>query len=358
MPEDSLNGAEQYLKMIARYYNTHKVSIYFLKNTHSGKWNDLSHEYNLNFMTTDGHLKGLLKFIIGIRKNKQKFDYIFTSHVYTNSLIGILLSIGSIKTKHFIARESTSIFLRYRGVKLFIYKLAYFIGYRKMDLLICQTQLMHDQLIEYFPIVQKRTHLLILPNPVNLTGSDVLTLEPLPDGFPKCFLVSAGRLIDEKGFDILIESFLNIKKSHSNLKLVILGEGGARESLEKLINKLNLNNDVILMGHVNNVYKYFRNAQLCVVSSRIEGFPNVLLQMMSQNTNIVSTLCAGGIDSIPGVFTCSTENINELQIAIEKCLNANNLNNKQAFKQYLEARNIENFMAELQKVSLSKSVFK
>ena len=350
MPVDSLNGAEQYLKMIAKYYSSHEVSIYFLKNTHSSKWNDLQSQCNLNFMSSKGYVNGLLKFIKKIRKDNQDFDYIFTSHVYTNSLIGILLSVGAIKTDYFIARESTSIFLRYRGLKLLTYKFAYFIGYRKMDLLICQTRLMHDQLIQYFSTIQKRTELIILQNPINLSGSEALALAPLPEGFPKYFMVSAGRLIEEKGFDILIQSFLILKKSHPNLKLVILGEGDSRVSIETLISKLNLNNEVFLTGQVNNVYKYFKNAQLCVVSSRIEGFPNVLLQMMSQNTNVVSTLCAGGINKIPGIYTCSTQNIKKLHTAIDNCLKENNSKNRQIFDNYLKARNIENFMYELKRL--------
>ncbi|MEZ4793744.1 MAG: glycosyltransferase [Gelidibacter sp.] len=347
MPEDSLNGAEQYLKMVANYFHEDKVSIYFFKNTYTGKWDDVLKEHDVHFMSPDGHLKGMLKFINHIRKSNEKFDYIFTSHVYTNSLVGILLSIGLLKAQRFIARESTAIFLRFKGFKLYTYKFAYFLGYRKMDLLICQTQLMYDQLIKYFPIIQKRTKVMVLPNPVNLSGSDKMALELLPADFPDKFIVSAGRLIEEKGYDILIEAFSRLKKDHPELKLVILGEGKARPGLEELILNLNLKNEVLLTGYVKNVYNYFQKAQACIVSSRIEGFPNVLLQMMSQNTNVVSTLCAGGIETIPDIYTCPTENEEALRNAIERCLKGDNSANRQAFDNYLKPRYLEHFMMKI-----------
>ncbi|MGC1633561.1 MAG: hypothetical protein WA749_15740, partial [Gelidibacter sp.] len=140
IPEDSLGGAEQYLKKIATHYKDDNVYIYFFKNTNSNSWIDLKDQKYLYFLSTKNHVLGMLNFVSVIRQNKIKFDYIFTSHVYCNSLVGILLSFGFIKAKYFTARESTSIFLRYSGLKLLMYKLAYYFGYKKMDLLICQTE--------------------------------------------------------------------------------------------------------------------------------------------------------------------------------------------------------------------------
>jgi hypothetical protein len=80
-----------------------------------------------------------------------------------------------------------------------------------------------------------------------------------------------------------------------------------------------------------------------VVSSRIEGFPNVLLQMMSQNNNVVSTTCAGDIDKIRDVVICKPNNVLELKFAIETSLARNN-NNRTSFDNYLKSRSINEFM--------------
>ena len=109
------------------------------------------------------------------------------------------------------------------------------------------------------------------------------------------------------------------------------------------IETLGLQNRVILYGFAKNVYPIFKKAKLCVVSSRIEGFPNVLLQMMSQNNAIVSTLCAGEIANIKGIFTCENNDVASLKDAMEKGLN-NNKNNQLIFKDYLKSRSIDKFV--------------
>ena len=111
-----------------------------------------------------------------------------------------------------------------------------------------------------------------------------------------------------------------------------------------LIDKLNLVEEVLLYGFVKNVYPYFKNATVCVVSSRVEGFPNVLLQMMSQNSKVVSTTCAGGIENIPGVQISETNNIKNLEDAITTSLNSSK-DNRALFDEFLQSRDISSFMA-------------
>jgi len=119
--------------------------------------------------------------------------------------------------------------------------------------------------------------------------------------------------------------------------------------LSDLIIKLKLESSVFLPGFVQNVYPFFKYAKVCVVSSRIEGFPNVLLQMMSQNNNVVATKCAGGIAEINGLFLAETNSIESLELAINSCLAADNSVNEKAFKQNLEERSIDNCIKRIEK---------
>ena len=344
LPEDTLGGAEQYLKKIASHYKDDNVHIYFFKNTNSKSWNDIKDQQYLYFLSTKNHLLGMLNFVRVIRNNKIRFDYVFTSHVYCNSLVGILLTIGFINAKYFIARESTSIFLRYSGLKLYVYKMAYFFGYKKMDLLICQTDTMKSQLIQHFPAIKTRTLVKVLPNPIDLDNANEKGKEELEINIESEFILSAGRLIEEKGYDVLIKAFSELRKDFKNIKLIILGTGNQRNNLEQLIKSLGLQNDVLLLGQVENVYNYFRQAKMCVVSSRIEGFPNVLLQMMSQNNKVVSTLCAGGIEDIKGIHTCNPDDPTDLKKAMISCLNDDREINDCFFDQYLKSREFKNFI--------------
>jgi glycosyltransferase involved in cell wall biosynthesis len=78
------------------------------------------------------------------------------------------------------------------------------------------------------------------------------------------------------------------------LRLVILGDGPLRAELEALIKKLDLNDVVKLLGYVDNPLKYFSRADVFVLSSHVEGLPNVLVEAMICGCTPVSTDCPTG----------------------------------------------------------------
>jgi glycosyltransferase involved in cell wall biosynthesis len=204
---------------------------------------------------------------------------------------------------------------------------------------------MKDQFIKNLPFISKKINIKTIPNPINLEK----TLQPNTDFIlNEDFIVAAGRLIDEKGFDILIDAFNLLQNDYSNLKLVILGEGPLRSQLETKIRNLNLADKVLLPGRVSNVLAYFNLAKVCVVSSRVEGFPNVLLEMMSQNTKVVSTKCAGGIDELEGVFVAEVNDITGLVEHLKIILDSDTSHNRVLFDKELKSRNIENFINKIE----------
>ena len=146
------------------------------------------------------------------------------------------------------------------------------------------------------------------------------------------------------GFDLLIQSY---KQLNTNKKLIILGEGVQRKFLEELIAKESQTDNIFLLGFVENPMPYFKHAQLCVVSSRVEGFPNVLLQMMALNNNVVSTLCAPGVESLNGVINCKTNDVIALCDAMQIGL-ANENDNTDVFKDELLSRNVPSFWKKIQ----------
>lgn len=347
IPADSMGGTEQYLNMVASYYREETVDIYFLSLLGKDFWKNVNDHSNIHFPTSKNKLFSVLRFVFhpNHRKNRT-YDYIFTSHVYTTGLVGIMLKMKLIKTKYFVARESTSIFIRFKGIKLRTYKLFYWLGYKQVDLLICQTQVMKDQIIQGFPKIEEYTSVKVLHNPID---SSLITEKEkckLNENLPQEYLVTAGRLIPEKGYDILIEAFSDVKKTFPKLKLIILGEGNLKQELTLLAQTLKIENDVIFWGFVENVYPYFKNAKACVVSSRLEGFPNVLLQMMSQNNNVVSTNCAGGISEIPGIKVCEPDKAEDLGNALLATLEAEN-DHRTLFDDFLRKRDITAFMEEV-----------
>ena len=248
------------------------------------------------------------------------------------------------KKRHFVGRESTLIFDRFKGLKLFLFELYYHSGYPALDLVICQTDLMADSIRINLPDLSKKIRVVVIPNPISWEHLYGTYYEPiaLPGKGPT--IVAAGRLIPEKGFDILVRSVKNLVVVFPEFRLLIFGEGNERIFLNKLILELNLEENVCLMGFEKNVIPYFQSANLCVVSSLIEGFPNVLLQMMAINVNIGSTLCAGGIDLIQGLYTAEPGNVDDLENALMRCLESDNGSNRELFDKYLGDRRIENFV--------------
>lgn len=349
-PNDNLGGAEQYLKMIAEEFlrQGYSVDVFFLKRSESGAWSEIKDsKIKLHFTKQTREKYGIFSTLWKLVSNrKEEYEYVFTSHVHVNSYVSLLRKFKIIKAKKHIARESTSVFRRFTGLKLRVFKFHYLLNYGNIDLLICQTEYMRNQLIEGIPSLDKKTIVRTIPNPVDIkrlsaNGSSIKTeLEN--------YIVSAGRLIPEKGYDILIDAFSIIKQDRKDLKLVILGEGQDRGMLEEKIKLLNLQGEVILKGFVNDVYPWFRGAEACVVSSRIEGFPNVLLQMMSQNNKVVSTLCAGGVEDIKGLVTAETNNVESLHNAITQCLDNDSTPNRALFDKELESRSVEKFLEKVE----------
>lgn len=348
LPSDLIGGgAQQVLFTIINFFieqGKNCAVVFLIKKKHHG-WESLEDKCTIVYLDNTSVYKGFFSAAKYIRtlKKSNNIKHAISSQSLINGLLGFLKFFKILNHTKLVLRESTSIFLRFNGFKLLLYKTAYVIGYRQADLIICQTDLMKQQLLEALPWLKKKNTIVVIPNPVNLDeintkANEVINFE-IDD-----FIVAAGRLIPEKGFDILIEAFSQLE--NTALKLIILGVGEVEEhqKLANQIHRLHLENRVILYGYVKNVYPIFNKAKLCVVSSRIEGFPNVLLQMMSQNNNVVSTICAGEIANINGIFKCEPNDVNTLSAIMEKALMNNKDNRSLYFNAYIESRSISNFI--------------
>lgn len=106
-------------------------------------------------------------------------------------------------------------------------------------------------------------------------------------------LLAVGRLAEAKDYSTLLKA-ISILASKEDVKLIILGEGGCRNALEKLIGELDLSDRVQLPGFRSDIFPFYDNADLFVLSSYNEGFGNVILEALSVGTPVVSTDCLSG----------------------------------------------------------------
>ena len=108
------------------------------------------------------------------------------------------------------------------------------------------------------------------------------------------YFLAVGRLTKQKNFDFLISTFKIINNSHSDLELIILGEGEERENLETKIKELDLINIVHLKGFESNVFNYMKNAKCLILPSIYENPGHVLIEAAACNCPIISSNCPTG----------------------------------------------------------------
>lgn len=107
-------------------------------------------------------------------------------------------------------------------------------------------------------------------------------------------IVSVGRFVYEKRYEVLIEAFAKVRTKHPNYKLVLFGDGPYRSIYEELIERLDLKESVEMPGYTNNSMSAIRDAGVFVLSSLYEGMPNTLIEALAVGVPSVSTDCTPG----------------------------------------------------------------
>jgi GalNAc-alpha-(1->4)-GalNAc-alpha-(1->3)-diNAcBac-PP-undecaprenol alpha-1,4-N-acetyl-D-galactosaminyltransferase len=132
------------------------------------------------------------------------------------------------------------------------------------------------------------TRVVVIPNPV-LAPPD----EGIAASLPAEFLLGAGRLVPQKGFDVLVHAFASVASRHPSLHLVVAGDGPERARLREMASSLGVGGRVHLPGK-SSVGGLMRRCRAFVLASRFEGFPNVLLEAMACGAPVVATDCPSG----------------------------------------------------------------
>ncbi|WP_163131690.1 glycosyltransferase [Agarivorans sp. Alg241-V36] len=360
VPTDALGGAESNLMKVATELKRRRwnLCIIFLSRGDNGKWDqfDVSEKH---YVASNRELYGFIKSVLWLAKKRlsgQRFDLSFTSHVHTNAFVGLCTLLGCLAVKRRVYRESSKPFDRYTGLRIFAFKLMYRL-YRAPDLLVLQTQDMKEQLMKRVPFTRAR-RLKVIPNPVEYESllkrskqsADVKY--PLHENQNTVELVSVGRLVDAKAFDVLLYAFKQLLDSstHQRYRLNIVGKGPNYDSLVCIAEELGISNKVCFHGHIANPLPLMREADLCVVSSRVEGFPNALLEMMTVSKAVVSTTCADGVSSLPGISVCDTESAKQLSNAMVQELSVCSSERRKKIilmRKHVKTRTVEGFVNSL-----------
>lgn len=196
----------------------------------------------------------------------------------------------------------------------------------KYDLVVAICEEMENELLKNYPYL--RDKIKTIYNFVDLekillklkVDNDIVKNKKLLEDD---YCVSIGRIVETKDYFTTIKAFQILKRKGIYKKLYIVGDGPNIKKLEQYIKKLNMKDQIILLGMQENPYIWLKNADFFIHSSKIEGFPMVLLEAMACEKIIISSICKTGVKEILDLGVGEGFRIGdykELAILIEKVL--------------------------------------
>lgn len=228
-----------------------------------------------------------------LRKFKQS-NHIFASISFKEgaSLINILSRnhdrvIVSVRTTHYVEKYSLRERLRLR----FIYGL-----YNRADRIVTVSRLLKEEMATRYHISRDKIEVIYNHYDVERIQEQAKApIEPeLSSLFDNPVLITAGRLVFQKGHWYLIRAFAEVLRAVPNARLVILGKGELEEDLRRLVHDLDLEERVHLLGYRNNPFSYIARSTTFVMPSLYEGFPNALCEAMACGVPVISADCKSG----------------------------------------------------------------
>lgn len=185
----------------------------------------------------------------------------------------------------FNAKERSKNFLEYLNVKRRIYleKKGFYKLFANEKIIVVNTDL-----AEFYTKYSSPDEIYFLPNGIDIKDGGVKkNIEKEYD------VIYAGRLSEEKRVHIAIKAFL---KSNISGKMVIVGDGPLRKQLENLVDKIDKNKKIVFLGWRNDVYSLIQKSKILLLTSRIEGFPMVILESLYLGTPVVTYNISSGIE--------------------------------------------------------------
>jgi glycosyltransferase involved in cell wall biosynthesis len=294
MPDLSGGGLERLQLELAPFFVAAGIALTFVLATVKGKLvSEIPADVRVHSLDANRQLKAFWPLVRYLRHARPDVLLVHTEHSAIISLWARALSRA--QTRVIVCQHNTvSLQIQRSGWKfrilLTLFRL--FLGWA--DQIVAVSAGVADDLAASCGIARER--ITVIYNGV--VGSDFLQKYNAPvahrwfaDSIP--VIVAAGRMVDQKDFATLISAFAIVAK-HRDTRLILLGEGPLRPSLEALAAALRVTERIDMPGFCNNPMPFLRRAALVVLSSRFEGFGMVLAEALACGTPVVSTDCPHG----------------------------------------------------------------
>lgn len=210
---------------------------------------------------------------------------------------------------------------QFKGKKLKLWEVIFKCLFTKADIIVSVSKFMENDIIENYRLPKEKSKVIYNPYYIDeiISASNEEIDKKYKDIFSNRVIITVGSLHKQKGQCHLIRVFSKLKEEFKDLKLVIIGtdnsESGLGEKLKLLVKNLNLEEDIIFMGHQPNPHKYLKQSNLFVFPSLYEGFPNALVEAMICGLPVISSDCETGPREILAPNTSYLEFTNRIEYA-------------------------------------------
>lgn len=279
-------GAERQMADMANYWVRHGVEVTLAtwSGAPSGDFYDLDERVRRLHIAVDP-ARGPLRTLAGVLSRVRKLRAILKasrpdvvlSFIAENNIVTILaaarLPLRVVVSERAHPAHDTNVRPVWRALRSMLY--------RRCDVVVAQTS-------ETAQWLERKcaTKVRVIPNALRPLPALVEQRQPL--------IVAVGRLVRQKGFDLLLSAFARVAAEFPDWQLVILGAGGQRQTLIALRDDLQLTDRVRFLGEVRDVDAWLARAGLVVQPSRFEGFPNAVLEGMALGAAVISADCPAG----------------------------------------------------------------
>ncbi|MCD6154738.1 MAG: glycosyltransferase [Candidatus Verstraetearchaeota archaeon] len=229
-----------------------------------------------------------------------KPDIVFSTSPHVDQVLCLAVKFSR-HTPEIVLRSPNYPSMSLRTEPFYVRRLAKW-SYHSADTVIALTHAMKENMIHKFGLSPQR--IAVIPNPVDVELIQALSKQSVvhpwfqkDEKAKHPLVISMGRLELQKGFKYLLEAFAKVTAKF-DARLVILGKGSQINELKKLGEKLGITSRLAFLGFQKNPYKYLARADLFVLASLWEGFPNALVEAMACGIPVVSTDCPSGPSEI------------------------------------------------------------